>query len=487
MCFFAIILAVSGTAWAQEPTSTVNLVGQVLNYDDDSPIPKGSVVLHQRGVVFNLKIRDGQFSGPVADGDGYGLRVLAPGFEDFRIDNVSVFSGMDPLVIKLRPARLLRGRVVDGDGNGIAQARVSLALDEAGEDIPMSALTDSEGLFQMAFAMDPGVYFLVVMSPGFENKMLPLEHPVDREVLIQLDPSPAPAPKPEGSVEGVLTRSGGPLPDREIWLTPAEGGAAISVRTDSRGRFRFAAVPVGRYWLEYLRDDPTVSRFSRQARVEAEVKAGESSWVHFATFDGRLRGVVVAPDGTPLGNIPLRLSAGDTGAPPIDGSAKEVQAWRKRAASQHFYKRTDSDGDGYFDFSGLQPGSYLLSAGSWPDTGYQEVRMSVEVPEDDRLRIELTPALRLRGVLLDFNGEVVPAFGYQIALGDASGSGLSGSVDSAQGLFVIDGLKPARYSFKVNLADGRQADCAIDLNLGTNILFQMPAIEGMALSLRYEK
>lgn len=481
MWFLAVLLFVVVPGHLQDPSKLVTLTGRAVNSEDGSGVPRGTISIFGRfDGVYNLRIKEGRFSGELPAADGYRLQIWAPGFAEYQLNNVSVYPGMEPLLLKLLPTRAVTGRVADPEGKGIPKVSVGLALDPDGRKVPMGVITNEEGFFRMDFASEPKVFYLVTEKGGYEPvPPVPFEYPAHGDIVIVLTPL---SYQEIGSIVGVATMGGTPLEGFEVDLTRSGIMAYQRCQIDSSGEFHFLDLNPGEYKLGLRRNDRNHTKLEGRT---VNVTPGEPIRVVFDLPQGEtVSGVVVNLAGEPLLNSSVSLDAGTTESEPLADTPAEWEAMRRRGLRKLVSYHSTTDKDGRFDLLGVEPGPYRLRVAS---RSYLVLTMSVEVPTD-ALRIVLEPGLSLRGVLVDQDGQVVTSFHYSMdALMPSDGGGGSGPVASAQGLFLIQGLRPTLYSFEVYLDDGRAAKCTIDLSLGENILFQMPGKEGDELAVRYEK
>ncbi len=481
MWLLLVFLLQTPQTLATEPAKSVTLTGAAVNAEDGSGVPRGTLSLFGvAGGVYNLRIKEGKFSGEIPAGDGYRLQTWAPGFAEFRLNNVSVYPGMAPLKLTFLPTRPVTGQVVDEQGRGIPQARVGLAFDAEGTPIRMGVMANEEGLFRMDFASDPRVFYLVVSKGGYQSPApIPFDYPTQDALVIELRAKPV---AEIGSIVGVATMGGKPLQGLDLDLTRPDGLEYQRSEIDSEGGFHFPKLNPGEYSLRLLRRD---RNHTELATRDVTVSAGGPTRVEFALAAGvEVSGVVSDTTGRPVRNAVLTLDAGMTESRPLADTPAEREALRRRSLREPVSHNAISDDEGRFDFVAVEPGSYRLSVHSRP---YLDQEMSVEVPWDENPRVVLERGLSMRAVLLDRDGQVIKSFHYSIGRASGEGRGESGPVVSGQGLFVVSGLRPAIYSFSVYLPDGRAAEGFIDLGLGEDVVLRMPSNDGDELTIRYKK
>jgi protocatechuate 3,4-dioxygenase beta subunit len=270
-----------------------------------------------------------------------------------------------------------------------------------------------------------------------------------------------------GSVSGRVTASQAPAPRVEVQLLkpgssqPARAAVAKTT-TDKRGRYRFAGVEPGEYYV--LPVSATLLVLDRvdynQLGKRVLVAAGESAGG--VDFDlsppSIISGRVTDADGEPVAGVIVRLQS--------DKSSYVAPADRKPVV-------TDAQGD--YRAAGIPPGRYLVSVGDQrflsavkgddshhyavtfhPDAAEQEKAVEVEVPpggEAPGIDIRVGRPLKtyeIAGRVID--GETGrPVTGVEVGVESYGADGRTSSRTvgpwrtDAAGRFTVFGVLPGRY------------------------------------------
>lgn len=182
----------------------------------------------------------------------------APGYVARSLGGVLMSSARDEPIV-LQRALPIRGRIVDGDGAGVAGAllRLSQASDRA-----LELHTDAEGrFFSGELSTGSWRYEARARNPGLGPATGRFEQPgnqVGTQLLIRLDS------RPHQTLRGrLLDIDGRPLRGYlpRLRLRPAAGGSSSTVRPDPEGRFCYTAAVVPDLFLELDPKDPRASAF----------------------------------------------------------------------------------------------------------------------------------------------------------------------------------------------------------------------------------
>jgi hypothetical protein len=135
-----------------------------------------------------------------------------------------------------------------------------------------------------------------------------------------------------------------PLPDVQVELIGA--GKRLSVKTDSKGAYRFYDVPAGAY--RFSVDVPANLEMAQSTLSRSippfQLPAGACYQNDLiAAPTARIRGRVLGPDGAPIKNVGVALFRSDR------YSERETGWWEYQG-----------EGKGYFEFKNVAPGAYLL-------------------------------------------------------------------------------------------------------------------------------
>ncbi len=422
------------------------LEGRVLD-ERDRPIEGAAV-----------QISDGGDTAPrVESGAGGAFRLadLEPGRVRFQVSQTGyVTASLDqslpaaePLIIRLRAARTLTGRVVGPRGEPVRHAQIqsllTLTTSDGGTSVSGDRLagTDREGHFR-AGGLRPGPLTLAVEAPGYRVREVRVEILADRDpALLEI------ALETGAVVAGRVLADGRPVIGAEVW-TQAWAGSRPStfpprVSTDSEGRFHLAGLATGHHWIGALADD------GGRALQELEVQPGTQQLdLHLAM--GGLSGRVVDGSGRPVAGAELRLSWPN--AKRVGGSAL----------------------DGSFAFAGLAPGAYRLAA-------YHLERGAAELPEvqvgDAPVALPdlvLEPATetatvtgRLLGVARHDLGSRAQVVARTIAPGEAAPGDTTRTIHVPEdGSYGLTGLAPGTWVIEAHAGERRPVRREVRLAAG---------------------
>lgn len=334
--------------------------------------------------------------------------------------------------------RDLHGVVVDERDRPVAGARVEVRRDVQREfdsldlarmhasELVAALTTAQDGSF--AIALDPGrAYDVVATSGSFAPGRVTPAHAGER-VRIELVAG--------ALVSGRVTRrvDASPVVDAEVKLqvrpdpTGSDAVAPRVVRTDDDGRYRFAAVEPGEYWIQVhpRADAPPLWR-------KVDVRNGQD-----VVED------VVVERGHPLRG---RVLDAVTKAPIADAEVGEGWTFRRSV-------RTDADGRFAFEGFALE-GVYDVAVRA---RGYGGGRKTVRKPNEpfpESIEVELHPGRAIVGRVVDAEAKPV-ADAYVAAVGyDWGGShDWLGARSGADGSFRIDSLTAAMHHALVVRKDG---------------------------------
>lgn len=369
------------------------------------------------------------------------------------------------LDLSLRPGgRRYGGRLVDLDGNPIADARVDAVAREVGWGISVSAHSDAQGQFELWTAPNASLH---VTAPGFTG-MVPRAD--DSFVLL-----------PESVIAGrVVDASGKPVAGARVAhvksLGPSFGFPLDATRTDAKGAFRLHGLAPDSYFLIAHNDEVG----GQVLDVEVEyAQTREGVEISLSTPLQPLRARVVDGDGSPVAGCMVGVA---------------LEGGERRGLSQ-LYAWTDEEG--------------LLNVPS-RDSRYQVMSLScpdrIGVPPYEPLSVGLSgdaiPSLTvgrgqpLRGRLLDAAGDPLANARVWVQLREPDGDDLrpraevddhidmdkfmplhSDAVTDSDGRFEVPALPPGVFEIKVDGWDriGTPPQVTITADTPTEANFTMAA------------
>ena len=392
-----------------------------------------------------------------------GIQVEAHGYKTAR--SVGGYRLGDPdatLAFSLEPAKRYLGRVLDGRGHPVTDARVYIATsfqhlqlrnlqDEGGTVISSNycVKSDNEGRFEIFPQIER--YTVVVISP---NGYAEVERPAERapgDIRIEK----------WASIQGKLIHAGNPVSKwtvslqriRDLGADAPQILCLIFGETGEDGSFTFKRVPPApchiQGELHFARDSPLTSSQS----LPLSPTPGERMQVVLGGGGSEVTGMLVA-DGAPedfdyhFSWTYLVAKRPGIAPPPwlvakgFDRGKGWSDSWRRTREGQayletlhHFYVKPEPDGR--FRISGVPPGEYDFAIGLYGGTSNEGcllhpvasrvLRVSVDgrQPELD-LGKTAVPSLNVPQV-----GEPVPAFEFEDTAGRKS------SLSSLRGKYVL--------------------------------------------------
>lgn len=364
--------------------------------------------------------------------------------------------------VALEAGAALAGRVVDGNGRGLAGAIVLLrdvpALRPPNGMAPESfpppqriARSDAEGRFTFP-AVAPHDRYLLRASHGEasqrlvgESEPLALRAEERTELALEL--------RPGKSLRGrVLNEKGEPIAGAEVLAIPAQTAfASMEANTDpASARTRSAAD--GSFTLEGLL--PTRHLVLAEARgcepsrpTRADLDRETSAELVLtlnAGFD--LRGIVLDAEQKPVGGVEVVLLR-----------TLSQGTFTATAGRPLVPRRTTSDAAGHFAFPGLEDGSFELLATS-SDGLFGARRSSLRKKAlEKEIVLELAPLGVLEGTVVDAEGRAVPRFRIElqrrVMMGFLPATVASGAFFDPAGRFRLEGLAPGKYVLLVRVTD----------------------------------
>lgn len=266
------------------------IIGKLRREDGAAP----RFALAQRGWTPATPVREGEIAIEDVEPGSHDVTFRSIEFAQVTKHDIEVKPGatVDIGTITVPKGRTLSGRVVDGKGQPIANAKVKLGLllvsaaeeDATSVEDPEEAAgarttsTDSNGGFRL-----PGVnskLTRIVATHPERGASLAVEVPAGTTDIANL----ALTLHGYGSVAGVVTYKGKPLAQTGI-TAAIKGGAALMAQTNDAGEFTFDKVPEGRVQLTVMR----MQMMKMHSHVsEATVVAGQKTQANIAIVPGQL-------------------------------------------------------------------------------------------------------------------------------------------------------------------------------------------------------
>ena len=439
---------------------TVVLVqGSVGAAESQEPVPGGTVTLTRGGESkpWNARLQDGHFAIEVPAGEGYRINLWAPGFHRFRSRDLTVYDGMPPLDIRLRRMLQLEGQVVDRHGNPVQGANISLFSDGEPQG---SVMTTPDGRFRMVPTLPEGIHEIRVTHLLFDDaEAFEIGYPPEAHVEIVLYPR---GRDQAGWILGVVKGPGSQiLPDVVIRLSAgASGPFQGTSRSDQNGRYSFDSLEPGPYALRFSHQ--AYSNSTGHSR-EVAVGPGEAVTVNFQ-FQGSesLAGVVIDDRSEALAGALVMLQ-----------TMAESTARASDPTLVHGFYESTTDEQGMFEFRGIEPGPYELVIRTL-DRKFQERRVTVRIPEDNALVLDLEPGRTLQALIFDAKGEAVTEFGLSLRATSGEGGSFAQHFELLDRPAAVSGLQSAEYVVTISLADETSYSGLVDLGRGSSVALQIP-------------
>lgn len=376
------------------------LAGEVRTSDGESSKGARIQVTHSNSGNMNATAaKDGTFKISKVDPGSVSMVARLEGYASslpLKLD-VGADSSLENLVLELRAGATIAGELHKDVGEKAGRS-VRLAGASSGAEE-----TDKSGHFEFT-GLEPGDYTLTLSPESSSNngrakwmldsanqRSLELSVGVGQVLTVLLGEPPATAV----TMEGRVLDDGEPVPGALVmaYLTEEgkESGASAGAEADGDGRYRLVLEQPGSYNFQVGR------QVGQLSTVKLEVPSG--SFRHdFELPGGRLFGVVLGPDGNPVGDVFLTLS--------LEKSA--ITSGRSRWARTQ-QKRTTINGT--FEFEDLGPGTYNLRAGSFRSRRdlAHVLLTGIEIGEDNATErtIRLPLGGEIEGLLVDSVGEPI--------------------------------------------------------------------------------
>lgn len=371
------------------------------------------------------------------------LEAVAPGY--LRSERQPVPRTGAGVVLSLRPAAALEGRVEDPQGNPVSWAYLSIPApgrpqSRRGTGVAWSR---SDGRFRLPGLLPRGSYEITASSEGF------------LQATVQARTAPAGRPSApvkivlgagQTAVGRIVDEAGQPVAGALLEMGirgSVEVPAAFQAVSDAAGRFEIRGLPLGLYML--LVDHPG---FAPSERAEVNIASGPAA---------DLGTIALQPEAVIEGQVTNRRRA------PVEGAEAGIRS------VPHLFVRVPpsmrTGRDGRFRLGGLRPGVRYDLEVAHPDHPPAKVP-GVEAPTAEPIVVELAVARRIAGRVVGSAGEPVPNASLssvreqEIGYGDG-GFSTSRSVETVghtdlRGEFRTDSLPPGTFDLEVS-APGYQS------------------------------
>jgi protocatechuate 3,4-dioxygenase beta subunit len=361
------------------------------------------------------------------------VQAGAAGYQKGSAAAVSVEDGGTAEGVELRLSKggVVSGRVLDSrTGRPVLDATVSAVLSGGGQGVPMrmamagssenEATTDADGRYEVA-GLAPGIWTLTASHPDWS----------DATTNVEIKDAPAVADirlGQGGSIGGVVTAGGRPVPGAQVGLSPAgEGGfgrgpfgSDQGSLTDEGGRFRFDRLQPGRYTVG------ASLRNQSSAPVEAVITAEEAQ------------------------DVTLTLAEGAVIRGTVSGLADTARAGVEVSASgpEQYFANTRTAADGGFELADVPEGTIQVMARTGDFMAGSRVAVATVTlapgQREATTEIVFEQGYRVEGHVTRA-GRPVPDV-MVLAAPDGGGRGGAASQTDEAGAFVLDGLKEGDYT-----------------------------------------
>lgn len=422
-------------------------VTRTLEVKDRQGKPAAEVtVAMAAGLLLGRTDKDGRLAVTVSKDQKSELQLTAP---DCRwLETAVIGNASSVLAFSLEPPRMVRGQVVDrSTKQPIARAWVWP------EGLPScSARTDADGRYSVAL-------------PGFAEPRVRAAAVAHRPESIAFNQGKAPvlalAPVEIRTASGrVVDMQGKPVSGAEVFLMPSSSSeglegiealqrATLKAATDAAGQFRIDRLGKGSFDLQ-VRARGFLPTRVRQVAIppgKGNADLGVISLQVGTAFEGR----VVDPEGNPVAGANVQA------APTAGLSPRDLPADGGEAVT---------GSDGAFSLTGFREGEVLSLRVT--RRGFAARTISgIETPLPEPITVELTPAARISGTVLDESGD--PVAGTRVVLTVETRFVAAAEVD-AEGRFEMVDLAPGRFRLSA-LASGYLPETrdGIDLKEGSGV------------------
>ena len=435
-----------------------------------------------------------------------------------------------PAAAEVKPESLcsIEGKIVNANtGEAVPKAMVTMRLatpsrTNMGPPPAFTTTSGADGRFAMK-DIEPGSYRLTVTRNGFVMAEYGSRGPMRAGTTLKLEPAQKMTAvdfklTPHGVIAGrIVDEDGEPLahvqvaPMRYMFrqgrrqLSPV-GGAS----TDDRGDFRIFGIAPGRYFIS-ANYTPRMFYDSTQDRSAA----GPSDESYLPTYfpgstDPAAASAFDVGPGQQISGIEMRLSKAKSAR--LRGRVVNMTGVRAQAimvnislrepAGYYFGNRSIAQGpENRFEFRGLAPGAYMVSAVVPDGQTMHSVRQPVDIGSEhiDNFVLTVNPGAQMSGVL-SVEGAAAASFDYKAAriyLAPAAvegmgfgypfndgvkddGSFLLKNVNADKYYVRVSGLADGLYVKSIRVGDQPAVDDVVDLTSGAAATLHVTLAEGAA-------
>ncbi|MBN9654118.1 carboxypeptidase regulatory-like domain-containing protein [Halobacillus sp. GSS1] len=382
----------------------------------------------------------------VTDENGfYTVSALAPGFYTVTATAVNFQSSAQGVFIQSNatttedftllpnPVSIIGTVINQQTGDPITGAQIEVRVLDVNGVLVQTTFTDTNGEF-LVDQLSPGTYTVVASSPSFQTNFATVTVPPGGQESITLSLIPNP-----GTLTGTITSetSGSGIAGAIVQAVNQSNVQIGTVVTDQNGQYTFTGLPPGNY------------------NVIASAEG----------FQTKIGGALVLADTTTVVDLALVSSPGV-----INGTVTPVQAGtiiQLFTANNVFIASVLADANGDYQFSGLAPGNYILTAGA---PNFSTVTAGAVVVSNEVTTIDFV----LTANPASFSGEVVAEGGLPIpnatiAVYDANEVLLSLAGTDADGFYSVSGLPAGSLTIVVTAPGYSQVIAGILLEAGDDL------------------
>jgi hypothetical protein len=381
-----------------------------------------------------FKSATGRFSWADVAAGAWRAAVIAPGYQQFNIDELQISAGKSTreIVMPLQRGFAVRGRVLElSTGAGIVDAWISFRPGRGWDDFHEHRASKSTE--DGSFTLDGVPGGEILLTVGAQDHAY-------RELEILVDDKTPPQEiilSSGGTIAGMVTTKAGAPVTGELWL--AGPGPSYIDKTDEAGRFSYKHMGAGRY------------------RVSANTTAGSASQDFVLGQDERKEDIV------------LIVGVGRSVRGVVRGLRPEqVEKTRMllRPDSGNGSFSAHPDERGAYVLNGIPPGHAVMTAFGG---GLQfDKPLDVPVDQDVTLDIVFPAGARLSGQVTQAGKPLVGKNVWMRPVENKSDT-LYRSSTSVQGQYEIEGLPPGEYFLRADEDISRRITVAGDAVLNIDI------------------